>query len=73
MGIWIYPTAFCKFHSREVLDHSNYSSYSIFVIFYIWNNLIIFFLFDIWEVSNFVSDIILVSLLLNQNIFHTFY
>ena len=52
--------AFCKFHSRgnEVLDHSNCSSYSILF----WNNLIIFFLFDIWKVSNYVNDVVLVKL-----------
>lgn len=38
------------------LDHSN----SMF-----WNNLIIFFLNDIWEVWNYVNDDALVSLLLN--------
>ena len=67
MGIWICTTserrkkwAFCKFHSRgnKALDHSNCSSYSILL----WNNLIIFFLFDIWKVSNYVNDVVLVKL-----------
>ena len=47
-------------HGKE-LDHSNCSGYSMLF----WNNLIIFFLNDIWEVSNYVNESALVSLLLN--------
>ena len=54
---------------KEALNDINCSSYSILF----WNNLIIFFLIDIWEVSNHVNDVILgVFIVRFEHISHLF-